>query len=169
MNSIILKTERLRLELISERHFESLYKLLSNPEVHRHFTKTLNRKESEEFFEKIQSRYKTDGYCFWAVIRRSDNIFMGICGLLQQKIDGQNETEIGYRLSDEYWSRGYGTEAAGGCVKYAVEKRNSPSVISLIRPANIASKRVAEKNGLSFEKESIFQDLPHHVYRLFLR
>ncbi len=163
-----MKTERLKLEMINEYHFDNLCKLLSNKKVHKYFPKVLSEIESKEFYEKILSRYKADGYCFWAVIRRTDNEFLGICGILKQKIDGQVESEIGYRLLDAFWCKGYATEAAKGCIDYAKEKLTKKSVISLIRSVNYPSIRVAEKNGFQYEKDTIFHELSHRVYRLIL-
>jgi [ribosomal protein S5]-alanine N-acetyltransferase len=128
----------------------------------------LDQNESKAFYEKIQTHYKTDGYCFWAVIRKNDNLFLGICGLLSQIVDGQKEVEVGYRISNEFWGHGYGTEAAKGCIEYGREKLKLTSIISLIRPVNLLSIRVAEKNGLRLEKEITFQDTRHLVYRVFL-
>jgi [ribosomal protein S5]-alanine N-acetyltransferase len=168
MSEIILTTKRLRLEKIEEEHKKDLFRLLSNPKVHKYFTKTLVGKEAEDFYEKIQHQYNINGYCFWAVIRVKDEMFLGICGLLSQVVDGQKEVEVGYRLSDKFWGQGYGPEAASGCIYYAREKLNLSSVISLIRSVNIQSIRVAEKNGLVFEKEVIFHDIPHNLYRITL-
>jgi ribosomal-protein-alanine N-acetyltransferase len=128
----------------------------------------LDRNESVTFFEKIQYRYNVDGYCFWAAIRSTDNVFLGICGLLSQIIDGQKETEVGYRLLDEFWGQGYGTEAAWGCIQYGKKVLNLASIISLIRPVNLSSIRVAQKNGLTLEKETVFQNMRHFVYRINL-
>ncbi len=168
MSQTILTTKRLRLEKIGLEHRESIYKLLANPKVHQYFPKVLDKNESEEFFEKIQQRYQADGFCFWAVIRKTDETFMGICGLLSQEIDGKTEIEVGYRLSDEFWKQGYGTEAAWGCILYAKDTLKTASVISLIRAINKPSIRVAKKNGFKLEKETIFHDLPHLIYRLYL-
>jgi RimJ/RimL family protein N-acetyltransferase len=168
MDTTILTTWRLRLERIGLRHQPALFDLLTDPVVHRHFPKTPDLSEAQAIYEKIQQCYATDGHCFWAVMRRSDAIFLGICGLLTQWIDGQAETEVGYRFSHHYWNRGYGTEAAQGCIDYARERLGLFSIISLIRPTNRPSIRVAEKNGLRFEKETRFQNLPHLVYRLSL-
>jgi [ribosomal protein S5]-alanine N-acetyltransferase len=166
MSEIILTTKRLRLEKIEEEHKKDLFRLLSNPRVHKYFPKTLDEKEKEEFFEKIQHQYNINGYCFWAVIRVKDEMFLGICGLLSQVVDGQKEVEVGYRLSDEFWGQGYGPEAALGCIDYAKTKLHLSSVISLILSVNRQSIRVAEKNGLVFEKEVIFHDIPHNLYRV---
>ncbi len=169
MENTILKTKRLRLEIIGDQHQSDLYKLLSNPVVHKYFPKALDRKEADEFFAKVQKRYNTDGYSFWAVIRSKDDIFLGICGLLSQIIGGQKETEVAYRFSDEFWSNGYATEAASGCIQYAKKKLKLHSIISLIRSVNLPSIKVAEKNGLKLEKEIMFQDIPHLVYRINLK
>ena len=166
MTDNVLITKRLRLEKIGEKHKKDLFRLLSNPEVHKYFPSALDNKEAEGFYEKVQSRYNIEGFCFWAVIRESDETFLGICGLLSQNIDGKKEVEVGYRFSDEFWGQGYGPEAARGCIEYAKEKLNLESVISLIRSANLQSIRVAEKNGLKFEKEVMFHDRPHNLYRI---
>ena len=168
MNSAIITTNRLRLVKIGANHKGDLYQLLSNPIVHKYFPKILDQNESKAFYEKIQDRYKTDGYCFWAVIRKSDKLFLGICGLLSQIIDGQEEVEVGYRISNEFWGHGYGTEAAKGCIEYGRKILKLSSIISLIRPANFPSRRVAEKNGLRMERETIFQNSRHLVYRIDL-
>ncbi len=169
MTETILTTKRLRLEKIGKEHKKGLFRLLSNPKVHKYFPKALDEKESEEFYEKVQTRYETDGYCFWAVIRKSDEAFLGICGLLSQDIDGNKEVEVGYRISDEFWGQGYGPESARGCIEYAKEKLNLESIISLILSVNLQSIRVAEKNGLTFEKEVMFHDRPHNLYRIYLK
>ena len=128
----------------------------------------LDQNESKVFYEKIQDRCKTDGYCFWVVTRRRDNLFLGICGLLSQIIDGQEEVEVGYRISNEFWGHGYGTKAAKGCIEYGRKILKLTSIIALIRPANFPSISVAEKNGLRMEKETIFHNSRHLVYRIDL-
>lgn len=168
MNNTILNTERLRLEIIGEQHKSDLYKLLANKEVHKFFPKALDKKEADEFYEIVQKRYDTDGYSFWAVIRSEDNMFLGICGLLSQTIDGIKETEVAYRFSDEFWGHGYATEAANGCIQYSKKELKLPSLISLIRSVNLPSIKVAERNGLKLEKETIFHSIPHLVYRIYL-
>ena len=165
MSRKVLETNRLVLEELSNEHFEDLYALLSNEKVHTFFPNTLDRKGSEEFLDKIRRRYEADGYSFWAVVRKEDGRFIGICGLLKQVVDGKEETEVGYRITDDLWGMGYGTEAAKGCMLYARDALGKDSVISLIVEENVQSIRVAEKNGLLFEREVMFQDFPHRLYR----
>mgnify|MGYP001798274204 CR=1 FL=1 len=163
-----METRRLILEVLQDDRFDDLANLLANEKVHKFFPKTLDREESKEFLEKVQRRQQEDGVSFWAVIRKEDMRFLGICGLLKQLIDGQTEIEVGYRLDDAFWGNGYGTEAAKGCIEYARETMGLRSVISLILPQNKPSIRVAEKNGLKLEKESLFHGQMHGVYRIHL-
>jgi RimJ/RimL family protein N-acetyltransferase len=168
MGKKILETKRLILEELGEERFEDLADLLSNKNVHRYFPKILNRQESHDFLEKVQKRQIEDGVSFWAVIRKGDLEFLGLCGLLKQVIDEKEEIEVGYRINDKFWGQGYGTEAASGCIQYAKDKLGLTSVISLILSVNQQSIRVAEKNGLELEKESIFHGQIHRVYRTYV-
>lgn len=166
MSKKILETKRLILEVLNDEYFEDLCELLANKKVHKYFPKTFNREESKEFLLRIEERERVDGTSFWAVIRKEDKQFLGICGLLKQTIDDIEEIEVGYRIKDMFWGQGYGTEAAKGCLDYAKNVLKLKSVISLILPVNKQSIRVAEKNKLSFEKEAIFNKLIHSVYRI---
>jgi ribosomal-protein-alanine N-acetyltransferase len=165
MQKTILETKGLILETLDDHHFDDLFKLLSNKNVHKYFPKALNKEESLEFLNKVKCKYDEDGFSFWAVIRKGDQEFLGICGILKQIISGTEEVEVGYRILDNYWGDGYGTEAAGGCIQYGKDVLQKQSIVACIRDVNKQSIRVAEKNGLLFEKNIIFHDLPHRLYR----
>jgi len=164
----ILETDRLILRTLEEEYSGDLALLLSNEKVHRFFPKKLNMEESRQFLKEVQKRQKKDGFSFWAVIRKNDERFLGICGLLKQKIDGIDEVEVAYRISDEFWGKGYAPEAAEGCIIYAKNELKVRSVISLILKENVQSIRATQKNGLILEKEIMFHDHVHQVYRRYL-
>jgi len=165
LGKIIIQTKRLVLEELTEEHFEDLSKLLANKRVHQFFPGTLDRKQAHEFLDKVRCQYQNNGTSFWAVISKDTHRFIGICGLLKQTIDNIEELEVGYRIDDSYWGMGIGTEAAAGCIEYARDILKRSSIISLIRDVNFQSIRVAEKNGLVYEKDTLFHDLVHRVYR----
>jgi [ribosomal protein S5]-alanine N-acetyltransferase len=96
----------------------------------------------------------------FAVIFRGNNELIGYCGFLHQEVDGRNEIEIGYRLHPDHWNRGLASEAAQVVRDHAFRDLNLPKVISLIHPDNIASRRVAEKNGMKIERETVFRGFP---------
>ncbi len=164
---IITKTDRIQLEELEEKHFDDLALLLANETVHALWPepKTKNREQSRQFFERVQVQYQNLGYSFWAVIRSEDMQFLGICGLLPEEINGKKEVEVGYRIQDEFWGMGYGTEAAQATMQYAHKNLGWSSIISLILPANRQSIRVAEKNGLNPDGEKVHAGMIHTVYR----
>ena len=90
--------------------------------------------------------------------------FIGIAGLLHQEVDNEKETEISYRILPEYWNKGYATEAATACKKYAEAELKRKRLISLIHPQNIASIRVATKLGAKKTRSIIFIGEEHGIY-----
>ena len=77
-----------------------------------------------------------------------------------------DEIEIGYRLHPDYWGRGLATEAAQAVRDHAFADLKLPRVISLIHPDNLPSRRVAEKNAMKLEKETVFKGFPTQVFAL---
>ena len=68
--------------------------------------------------------------------------------------------EIGYRLHPNYWNKGVATEAAQAVRDHAFRDLNLSRVISLIHPENAASRRVAEKIRMQFERKTVFKGFP---------
>ena len=61
--------------------------------------------------------------------------------------------EILWRLRQEYWGRGYATEAAKSCLAYAKENLPFSMVRAFTALTNKRSQRVMQKIGMEFEKE----------------
>ena len=91
---------------------------------------------------------------------------VGYCGFFHHPEHGIEDIEIGYRLDPAYWNRGLATEGARAVRDHGFRDLNLPRVISLIHPENIPSRRVAEKNGMTVEKEIIFRGFPTTVFAL---
>ncbi|MGG5830689.1 GNAT family N-acetyltransferase, partial [Bacillus pumilus] len=77
---------------------------------------------------------------------------LGQSGIVLQNIEGQTELEIGYMLKKAAWGNGYAAEAAKGCLTYGFEEMKVRRMVSLIRPDNEASVKVALKMGMKKEK-----------------
>ena len=92
----------------------------------------------------------------FAVIEAATGEFVGRVGPWQP--EGWPGFEIGWTLRPKFWGRGYATEAAAECVRYAFTAMDRPRVISLIAPGNVRSIRVAERLGERLEGEIA---LPH--------
>jgi len=128
---------------------------------------TSNLEKATHMLTKQFERYKDNRYGHQAIIDKKTNCFVGICGLLMQDVDGQIEVEVGYHIFKKYWGQGYAPEAAKLFIDYAFDNNIVTSIISVIDIDNIKSQRVAEKNGLTIEKQIKYSDNEDvYIYRL---
>jgi RimJ/RimL family protein N-acetyltransferase len=126
-----------------------------------------NLEISAHMIEKQLARYVENRFGLQALIDKSTNEFIGLCGLLAQEVDGQQEIEVGYHILKKHWKQGYATEAAKLFMKYAFENNLTNSIVSVIDVDNFKSQRVAEKNGLKIEKQiKWIDDEDVYVYRM---
>jgi len=70
-----------------------------------------------------------------------------------QEVERRREVEIGYLFLRPLWGQGLATEAAQACRDHGFLRLGFTRLISLIDPANVTSRRVAEKVGMTQEKE----------------
>lgn len=162
----ILETNRLILRHQEPGDLERLYALYCDPEVTkyipdapRNYDETL--KELEWY---LNGHPKWPKLGLWGTVYKGTGEFIGRCGLLPWTLDGQDEVEVAYLISKAYWGKGLGTEAARAILDYGFEQLNLPRLICLIDKDNLASKRVAEKIGMTFEKEGKDEMGPFLVY-----
>ena len=130
------------------------------------FPKTLAHAELQALLARNQKRYEQYGHGLWAVLSKADQQLLGDCGLVRWDIDGVAELEVGYHFKRKHWGQGYATEAARACMDYAFRQLGTKRIISMIRPENLPSRRVAERNGLQIEKEVFWRGYQHYVYAL---
>lgn len=160
----MLQTRRLILRKFSEKDLDLLATLMRNPDFMRFSSGVLSREQATAFLEKILAGYREGVPSQFAVILRQENKLIGYCGFFRQNVDDVEEIEIGYRLDPAYWGEGIATEAARAVRDHAFRDLGLDRVISLIHPDNIASRRVAEKNGMTVEKETVFRGFPILVF-----
>jgi len=141
-----------------------LYQLTGDKDVMRYFPKILSYDDTKRMNHKILDHYKKYGHCFWKILLKPKEEFVGITGLLHQEIDGKVETEIAFRIKPEHWNNGYATEAANACKDYGETALRKKGLISLIHPQNDASKRVAQKLGAKKSRSVLFMGHEHEVY-----
>lgn len=163
---LILETERLVLREFVPEDADALARVLSDPEAMRHYPITFDREAVEEWIARNQRRYGTDGHGLWAMDLKSSGDMIGDCGITLQDVDGESLPEIGYHLRRDMWGQGLAIEAAQACRDYGLEQLRVKSMISLIRPENMPSWRVAERNGMKVWKETTRSGLRHLVYRI---
>ena len=151
---LITETPRLILRRLTWNDLDDLATLYADPDVMTFLGGTLTYEATNQHLEWIFNSYEKHGFGLWATIHKADNRFIGRCGLIALEIDGQQEVEIGYALAKKYWGQGLATEAARAIRDYAFCELGYSRLISLVDHGNIASQKVATKNGLIYEKNT---------------
>lgn len=154
----ILETKRLILRRLVMDDLDELAALYRDPQVRKYFPEgehgVLTYQETKEelqWFLNGHPRHPELG--LWATIHKETGKFIGRCGLLPWTIEGQEEVEVAYLLDKTFWGQGLATEAAQGIARYAFEQLNLSRLICLIDPDNQASRKVAQKIGMTLEKQ----------------
>jgi RimJ/RimL family protein N-acetyltransferase len=163
---VILETTRLALRHLVPEDLDPLYALYRDPEVRRYFPEgTLTLEETRQELEWFRHGHPSHPELgLWATIERSSGDFLGRCGLLPWEIEGQHEVELAFLIDRSRWGEGLATEAATGIVGYARDVLSIRRLICLISPGNSASVRVAQKVGMSFERELVDELGLCHIY-----
>jgi len=161
---MILETARLILRELVPEDADAMERILSDPETMRYYPAPFDRAGVEAWIERNRRRYAVDGHGLWAVVLKSSGEVIGNCGLIKQQVDGSEELEVGYHLRRDHWGKGYATEAAQACREYGFAHYPVRRIISLIRPDNWPSRKVAERNGMTLWKEVVWRERQHCVY-----
>jgi RimJ/RimL family protein N-acetyltransferase len=161
----VLTTERLVLREMTPDDLDFVAEMMGHPEVTRYYPKQYSREEARHWLERQRERYRRDGHGLWLVTLKSTGEAVGQVGLAIQDVDGVREPEVGWLLHRAYWGNGYATEAGAAARDAAFERWRYPHVISLIRPENVPSQRVATRIGLQPGRRVLFHGFVHIVYR----
>jgi len=143
----MLETDRLTLRMLRESDFDCYAELCADPEVMRYLGDgvPLDRPLAWRSLATMIGHWTLRGYGLWAVEERSSGTLVGRVGFWNP--EGWPGFELGWVLRRSFWGKGYATEAARVALQFAFTQMNQPKVISLIRPQNTASIRVAERVG----------------------
>lgn len=145
-------TERLVLRPLSLQDRDGLFEVDSDEEICR-LSLAIPFTNITEASARIRSyqAYARQGYPIpWAVIRTSDNTFLGTCGITQFD-EGTQVLQLGFTYRRNMWGQGYGTEALSACIDFLFSRTQTYRIECHCWPDNLASRRVMEKSGMAFE------------------
>jgi len=159
-----LETDRLELQALTLGDLDELASMLADAESLTYWGPPLSREEARSWIERNLRRYEHDGFGRCAVILRSTGELVGDCGLIRTLVEGRPEVELGWIVRRSYQGRGIATEAAAAWRDYAFDTLGLQRIVSMVSEKNLASRRVAEKLGMTVEREAAWGDLPHLMY-----
>ena len=161
-----IETERLLLRPLVWDDEEALAQVYCDAETMLWYPAPYTRKQLRERIEQQMTDYPS-GAGLLGMVEKQTGRLIGDCGVRWQKVEALTEPEVGYHVHRERWGRGFATEAAKTMIGYAFHALGVDLVISLIRPENVQSRRVAEKNGLVVDRMVYWHDFDHCVYKLW--
>lgn len=164
-NNLQLETKRLVLRPMLESDFDALLLIFTDPKVmavfdHPPFT----HEQMHHWLNRNLDHQNQFGYGLFSVILKETGELIGDCGL--EVMEDMGAAELGYDFRSDFWNQGYATEAASAVRNYAFDVLKLPQLISLIRVGNHASKRVAEKVGMTLAEEFSRYNIRYWKYSL---
>lgn len=158
------QTERLLLRPVVKEDAPFILELLNSPKWLQNIgDRNVKSLEAAEDYiaAKMMPQLERLGYGNFAVIRKSDGVKMGCCGLYDR--EGLEVVDIGFSFLPEYERKGYAFESANKIIKLAQEDFKLTQVSGITTEANMASRKLLEKLGLTFQK---FVKLPNEEEEL---
>jgi RimJ/RimL family protein N-acetyltransferase len=154
----ILETERLLLRRWRSEDLEPFFRMNSDAAVMRYFPGCLSREESNGLVRRIENHFELHGYGLYAADLRESGEFAGYVGLWTPTFHAPFVpcVEIGWRLDSRFWNRGLATEGARVVLRYGFENVGLEEIVSFTVPANLPSRRVMEKLGMTHDPAEDF-------------
>lgn len=149
--ALVLETERLRLHAWGEDDGMRFAEVCNTPEVMRWLGGVLTPQKLAAAIERYTRWHDERGFTFWVLRRKSDEAWLGFCGLkLGDAVDSPvtGKMEIGWRLGEAAWGQGYAHEAATASLGYAFDRLDAPRVVAVTVPGNRPSWTLMERLGM---------------------
>lgn len=161
---IIFETPRLILRQFTEADAPLILSLNSHPEIvkylHEPTLKTVE--QAEKILQDIILPQYKNNLGRWAIHTKHNMEFIGWCGLkYRPEVD---KIDLGYRLMQKAWGKGFATEAAQYSLEHGFNKLNLKLITATAHIKNLGSIQVLEKIGMNFIGEGIVDDCPVRTY-----
>lgn len=169
--NLILETERLIMRPIEFSDDEVLFALDSNPNVHLYLgnNPVTTIEQVREYIKSIKNQYEQNGIGRFIVELKDTKEAIGWAGLkfITEEDNGHiNFYDIGYRLREEFWGKGYAQEAAVKWLDHALNTMKLPAVYASAHVDNIGSNIILKKIGMQQNGQFLWNGLTCNWYEL---
>ena len=163
-----LETPRLRMRTWRNSDLDGYAPMCADAEVMRYIGTgaTQTRNEAWRAMAAFLGHWALRGHGMWALERKDTRALVGRAGFIEP--EGWPGFELGWLLGREHWGQGFAVEAGNAALDWARTSLQRDRVISLIRPENARSIKVAERLGETFREEIAFLGGKARVYELRL-
>ena len=150
---MILQTDRLIIREMNKDDFDSLFAVLSDESIMKHYPYAFDDKKVHEWIDRNIDRYETFGFGLWAVCLKETGEMIGDCGLTMQNIGGVIRPEIGYHIRKDKQRQGYAREAAIAVGDWVFDNLPINRIYSYMKYTNEPSAKTAISWGCKFDFE----------------
>jgi RimJ/RimL family protein N-acetyltransferase len=148
----MIDTERLTFRKFELDDLPMLIEQRSDPDMNRYLggTRMQNPEALAKRIRFYMGCYDSHGFGMCPMYLKETGEFIGVAGI--QPLSDTDEIEVGYSVIKKYWGQGIGTETAKGWMKFGFNECGLERIVAVAVLENIASRRVMEKLGMSYEK-----------------
>jgi [ribosomal protein S5]-alanine N-acetyltransferase len=161
---MILLGDRISLKPVSEADLELAEQMNQDVETMRFLGGVgVSRGYMNTFIHKQQTQFAEHDWGWMVIESQADKIgfvFLRYCSRL-------GEIELGYRLSRNFWGKGYATESAQLLLTHALTQLNLSPIVAAVDPLNAASERVLQKIGMQYWKQIGWESTPSGFARCY--
>ena len=163
-----IETARMVGERLMLHHEDEIVRLLLDKRVAEtmwspHQTRT--REDVRAGLQRKLAHWGRHGFGQWMFRDRATGAMVGRGGPQHTMASGRDEIELGWVIVPERWGQGLATELARASLEVVFGALVLREVIAYTQPDNLASRRVMEKSGFSYEREITFKAQRFVLYR----
>ena len=148
-----LETQRLSLRAFTVDDAQFVLTLLNEPSFIRYIgdKKVRNLDDARRYLLNGPiASYERHGFGLCVVELKESKTPIGMCGLLKR--EELPDPDIGFAFMPDFWSKGFGFEAATAVLNDARERRGIDRVLAITSLDNEASIKLLERLGFKFER-----------------
>lgn len=147
-----IETERLVLKPTTEVDTGFIFELLNTPKWIKYIgDRNIGSLDDAKAYivNKILPQFEQSGFGTYTVIKKSDQVKIGTCGLYDR--EGLEGVDLGFAFLPEFEKNGYAFEASKRILEIAFEKLNFNDVKAITTQENSSSQRLLEKLNFKLE------------------
>lgn len=169
--NIQFESERLLYRPITINDAEALFELDSNPNVHLYLgnNPVTSIDEVLGYINSIQQQYINNGIGRFAAVLKETNEVIGWAGIkfiTEPENNHVNFYDLGYRLQEKHWRKGYALEAAKAWLDYGFNQMNIKTIYASAHVDNIASNTILQRIGMQQTSQFYYEDLLCNWYEM---
>lgn len=162
--NLVIETERLLLREMRHDDAKQLFAMDSNSNVHKYLWNKpyTSIDQVHDYITYIHKQYENNNIGRFSTVLKDTGELIGWTGIKYINDHTENGKtnfyDYGYRLAEEFWNKGYATEASIAWLDYGFKKMNIDKMNAYTHFDNGASNHVLQKIGMNFIEDYLDKD-----------